>query len=117
MLPSPHDVPRLFRTYVDAQQNRWVLEFKYLSDEPLVAWQGSNALRLWLGRNSLRIYRIDAPPDLVENRRVQFIDQISDALTRLETDPTTGAASANYEFVRMGMLNPQNPILATPPGP
>jgi hypothetical protein len=117
VLPSPYDVPELFRTYVDAQLNRWVVEFKYINKEPLVAWQASDILRLWLGQNSLRVYRIEAPQGLAQDPQVQFAQQISNALTQLENDPKMGAAAANYEFVRMGILNPHNSILTgTPAG-
>jgi hypothetical protein len=111
VLPSPYDVPEQFRTYVNARQKRWVVEFKYIGEEPLVPWQASDILRLWLGQNSLRVYRIEAPEGQVQNPQMQFAEQISDALTRLENDPKMGAATANYEFVRMGILNAHNSIL------
>src|SRR5262249_14553310 len=51
VLPSPYDIPEWFRTYVDPRENRWTVEFKYIDSEPLMSWQSSGNLRLWLGRN------------------------------------------------------------------
>jgi hypothetical protein len=112
VLPSPYDSPELFRTYLDSQKNQWVIEFKYIDEEPLISFRASNALRLRLGRNSGRVYRIEAAPEFLRDfrHRAKFIEQLSTALRKLEEGPKTGRARANYEFVRLGMLDRQNTL-------
>ena len=107
ILPSPYDIPEWFRTYVDTHENRWTVEFKYIDSEPLMIWQSSENLRLWLGRNSGRVYRIDARDGSNvsddPNARAQIIRRLDDALKQLEQNVKLGTAPANYELLREGI--------------
>ncbi|MFY9907102.1 MAG: hypothetical protein WBX02_10625 [Terriglobales bacterium] len=118
LFPSPHDVPELFRTYVDDRMKRWVIEFKYINEEPAAPWQANGEMRFWLGRNSRRIYRIEVAPEFLDSKdpsaRARFLEQFTTALTKLESYPQTELAKANYELIRTGLLDQQDTILGRP---
>jgi hypothetical protein len=107
VLPSPYDIPEWFRTYVDPSENRWTVEFKYIDSEPLMEWCPSENLRLWLGRNSRRVYKIAARDGKSvsedPNARARIIRCLDDALKQLEQNTHLGTAPANYEFLREGI--------------
>ena len=112
VLPSPYDIPELFRTYADPVENRWIVEFRYIDSEPLMVWQPSETVRFWLGRNSRRVYKIEARH--VSNAsedpyaRAQIVRCLDDALKQLERNTNLGTAPVNYEFLRRGI--PQTAI-------
>jgi hypothetical protein len=61
MMFSPYDVPRLFRGYKCPDNSEiFVIEFKYLTDEPLLSRKSSPdaPIELEVGVNSKRIYKI-----------------------------------------------------------
>jgi hypothetical protein len=113
VLPSPHDIPELFRTYADLRLNELIIEFKYIDEEPLQQ-TSSDDLRLWLGRNSHRLYRIGISAGTLKphdpNSKARFLYELSRALEQLERQPSTASASSNYEFLKSGISNEQNTI-------
>ena len=117
VLPSPYDIPEWFRTYVDPSENRWTVEFKYIDSEPLMLWQSGENLRLWLGRNSRRVYKIDAGNgnNLFKDpgARDRIAGCLDDALRQLEQNTSLGTAPANYELLRAGI--PQTSIFRRTP--
>jgi hypothetical protein len=119
VLPSPYDIPESFRTYIDPGKNRWTVEFKYIDSEPLMLWQPSETLRLWLGRNSRRVYKIDARDGNIVSEnpaaRAQIVRCLDDALRQLGQNTKLGTAAANYEFLREGI--PRTSIFGPVPTP
>jgi len=56
---SPYDVPQMVRGFRETDSDFFVIELKYLTDEPIKAVQAKNApIELGVGVNSGRIYRI-----------------------------------------------------------
>src|SRR5215472_12911944 len=73
---SPYDVPRQYRSYRDSNSKFFIIEFKYLLDEPTCTTtpQPDAPVELEIGKNSKRIYRIklDTTKIRCESVRVEF---------------------------------------------
>jgi|SRR5579872_5720195 len=113
VLPSPHDIPELFRIYADTHLDQLVIEFKYIDEEPL-RQSVTDDLRLWLGRNSHRLYRIGIAAGALRpndpTSKPRFFRELNEALEQLERQPSTASASSNYEFLKSGISNERNTI-------
>jgi len=55
---SPYDIPESVRGYSDENQKRFVIEFKYMTEEPLNERKLSEHLSVMEGKNSSRLYRV-----------------------------------------------------------
>lgn len=59
---SPYDLPNEVRVAYDQGRKRFVIEFKYIQDEPWTLQEGDEYVDLRIGKNSKRVYgfEIDA---------------------------------------------------------
>jgi hypothetical protein len=79
---SPFDVPAAIRSRYDASARRLAIEFAYLGSEETEASDLDHSVKVDLGRNSHRVYRIEFGLD--EHITNEIIQQIvADALSRL----------------------------------
>src|SRR2546423_970944 len=64
LLMSPYEVPEAARGWLDRSKDRFVLEFKYLTEEPTEKKAGDDpSVQLILGKNSGRLYRCEVAMD------------------------------------------------------
>jgi hypothetical protein len=57
---SPYDIPEAVRGYMDRDNNRFVIEFRYILDEPLIKNKIDDKVTMFIGSNSKRIYSIES---------------------------------------------------------
>lgn len=63
MFASPYEVPSAMRGGIDHDSGNYILEFKYIGgDEPLFIVEPVSDLKLTLGRNSRRIFKLELAP-------------------------------------------------------
>jgi hypothetical protein len=85
---SPYDLPDGVRGYYDNDVKRFVIEFRYLSnDEPLVPSESKEHVTLFLGKNSDRLCRIEVDIDRLKasvvDLKVVIPHEISEAIKGL----------------------------------
>ena len=107
VLLSPNDVPEGVRGYYDQDGKRFVIEFKYMGEEPTREEQKDENLTLRIGKNSIgknsdRLYAI-----LIDiNRlganavRLNVGPVVNDALTNLINNPRRKNRLGNYRLAR-----------------
>ena len=61
--PSPYDVPEAVRANFDQSKRHVLIEFQYISEEPLKKVPEGDGVTFRLGKNSGRIYGIDLDLD------------------------------------------------------
>ena len=89
---SPYDLPEAVRGAFDRATNRFVIEFRYVTDEPTATVAADKHVTLFIGKNSKRLRRIAVDVKGMGAREVALrIDQAIDALPRAITGrvPTT----------------------------
>lgn len=82
---SPYDLPSAVRGRVDGATRRFVIDFKYLSEEPQVERRIDEHVSFSIGKHSHRVYRIEADVEglganVVTLRLVPAIDKLAKAL-------------------------------------
>jgi hypothetical protein len=110
---SPYDVPQHFRVFADKNRNEYIVEFKYIDDEPLRR-RVFNHVDLWIGRNSCRLYRIGVSrgsinPDDPASRE-SFLQNVQQAIDRLQYDAPKAAAFHNYQVTKSGISDVRNTV-------
>ena len=93
---SPYDVPQMIRGFKDPESNDFVIEFKYLTDEPVsVKRTPSSAVSLRVGQNSGRIYTIKV--DIAKLRddpvRLELKETVKGALQALNKQKVSDRVS------------------------
>lgn len=115
VFPSPYDIPEALRTFFDTRSKHFVIEFRYIDEEPRVQSKPANSLFVSLGRNSHRLYRIEIDEHLIRQdsseARTSAFSEIEKALNKLQQHPSTSGASANYQILKNGILNQKTAIL------
>lgn len=81
---APHDVPEAVRGQYDQQKRRFVIEFRYIDDEPGLR-EGPKAehLQIFFGRHSGRIRRIEVDVDTLKARQVTLRTLVSDRVNAM----------------------------------
>ena len=101
---SPHDVPDAVRGYFDAGINRFVIEFRYLTDEKWDAKEGDRFLRLRVGRESKRLLGVEID---VRGLKAQAVSLwvhapqlVTQAIDRLAKEPSLARREDNYQIAK-----------------
>ena len=85
---SPFDLPDCVRSFYDQSCDRFVIEFRYLNDEPLVPERADDYVTFFFGRNSDRLYKIEVDVKSLGAEQVDLKvlvpDEIADAFRKLE---------------------------------
>jgi hypothetical protein len=87
---SPYDLPEAVRGRRDAAKRRFVVEFKYIGDEPSEERRVNEHVTFFIGKHSHRVHRIEADVDglgteLVTLRLVPAIDALAKELHSVST--------------------------------
>lgn len=101
--PSPYEVPLEVRGEVDKAHRRFIIEFKYLQDEPWRLQKSESDVELRVGKYSKRLYRIEISLPVAEikdmTRRVWARGKVNSALEELTSTHVHGNEWANYRAV------------------
>ena len=98
---SPYDIPEAVRGYYNKKRKIFVIEFRYLSDEPTKnkKLDKKDNLSLKIGRNSHRLYGIEIDVDAMEVQAVKLKMMVERAM-----DDFTASADelreGNYRLTR-----------------
>lgn len=99
---SPYDVPRQVRGNYDTSLTQFVIEFRYLGDEPLRDQRLDQHVTLQVGRNSGRLYEIHVDVDSLRAQKVQLrlhLGQVvSEGIRQLAA--SRPERTKNYELAR-----------------
>jgi hypothetical protein len=72
VLCSPHDIPSDIRGFYEESIERFVIEFKYIADEPLQSITDKPLVKVIVGKNSGRLFRIEVDVKSLDVREVQL---------------------------------------------
>jgi hypothetical protein len=105
---SPYDVPDAVRGDFDDEVRRFVIEFKYpTGGETLVSSDDDRHVRLFTGRHSGRVYRIEVDVEALEAKAVglrvhgpKLIEEVDEAIDRAVRKPDHKVRPVNYAIVR-----------------
>jgi hypothetical protein len=121
LVTSPYDIPEAVRGDYNKELRRFVIEFRYMSDEPLERYKCGKDIILRIGRNSGRLYSIEIDiHDLSTqeiNLRMNVAKAATNAINRLAHEAEKPQRQANYEVAKDAIEEKQNEIfesLATP---
>ena len=106
---SPYDVPEAVRGYYDEAQRRFVIEFRYIDDEPLQKKQEGAHITLRIGRHSGRLYGIEVDVDAMKSQAVD-LNQAIDSLASL---PRKRSRHENYEVAKKAIAEKKGEIFAS----
>lgn len=101
--PSPYEFPLEVRGEIDDTHRRFIIEFRYLQDEPWILSKREANVGLRLGKHSKRLYGIEInlatenPTDMT--RRVWAREEVNAALEGLARAHSNGSELANYRAV------------------
>lgn len=72
---SPYDIPQAYRGYYCTDRRRFVVEFKYITDEPTVEKKMADHLMAVLGKRSGRLYALMIDVDGLGAETVRLVLQ------------------------------------------
>lgn len=101
---SPFDVPEALRGSFDATINRFVIEFKYMQDDPWIRQEGDEHLALRVGRHSGRLYGIEVDLAALDAAhlalRLKVPEIVEEMLERMSAEKTPMKRRFNYRVLR-----------------
>lgn len=112
-MPSPYDVPQAVRAFLADRGHTAVIEFQYLTDEPLREERLNNVMVREVGCNSGRVYRIKAEVEagrevlITEPMRKAFIEGLAHAGFK-NTSPRPKLAPTSVDATRTALLRNAN---------
>jgi len=99
---SPFDVPEAFRGRFDEDEQVFVIEFRYLANEPLIRESHDPVVWAETGRNSGRLYRLGLDVKALKAQsvavEVQAVSELKEAIECLITKHPT--ATTSYRAAR-----------------
>lgn len=101
-LISPYDIPDAVRAYYERGASTFVAEFRYATEEPLVRRDQGEQITLWIGKNSGRLYRVEAKISDVKpgDRVTLMISEAGVAIDKLSAEKPLFKRRANYSLVK-----------------
>jgi hypothetical protein len=70
---SPYDIPESYRGYYCPQKRKFVVEFRYLGEEPLVSRSVNEHLDVEEGSNTGRLYRMLVDVDALNASSIEVL--------------------------------------------
>lgn len=84
---SPYDVPEAVRGYFSEDIRRFVIEFRYIQDEPWERREAGEHVTLRVGKGSQRLYGIEVDVETLSADSVTLaIESAKDAINSLAAD-------------------------------
>lgn len=97
---SPHDVPLAVRGFPDEKTGHFVIEFRYLDDEPVATKQEGTNVLIRLGKHSRRIFAIEL--DLAELRaetvQLELMSVVRSAVRKLDDARDDASLKTNHRL-------------------
>lgn len=104
---SSYDIPEAVRGSYNKEKDRFVIEFKYIGDEPTKAEPQDNYVTFVIGKNSSRLYRIkiDVKALKVEKveLRMKIKDEVKKTLNNLIQKPINRRRQDNYRLTQKAL--------------
>lgn len=102
---SPYDIPEAVRGDYDKSLDRFVIEFRYIGEEPWSREEHDGNIALRIGKNSGRLYGIEVDVDTLKAQavtlRVQAIQsRIQKAIDTLGRRPRRFSRQKNYQVAK-----------------
>jgi hypothetical protein len=69
---SPYDIPSAVRGYMRVEDGWFVIEYKYLSDEPVIKLHEDAKIRIYIGINSGRLIQLHLNAIILEEDKDQM---------------------------------------------
>ena len=112
---SPYDVPEAFRGFYDHDRNRFVIEFKYIQEEPFTVEHADNHLGMRIGKNSKRLYGFEIDVDGLRATKVGIqvtpAESVEKALGELTDHAPPLAKIGNYVVLKSLVEGPAKQML------
>jgi len=108
LMTSPYDIPEAFRGFYDRRLERFVIEFKYLAEEPTRRETPHKHVALRAGKNSGRIYGVEID---VEGMKAQWVQLVVTAISERARERHKPRRPANYEVTKR-LLRENEPRLS-----
>lgn len=106
-LVSSYDIPGAVRGSYNKEKDRFVIEFKYIGDEPTKAQPQDNYVTFVIGKNSGRLYgiEIDVKALRVEKveLRMKIKDEVKKTLNNLIQKPINRLRQDNYRLTQKAL--------------
>lgn len=122
LIMSPFDVPRFMRGSFDAASRRFIIEFKYIGEEPIKRQESDKNITLRVGKHSGRLYGIEVNVEELGVNAVQLrvhipkvIDNAIDKqIQRLEMSerPQRLNRRANFEVAKRALSEAKDEVFA-----
>jgi hypothetical protein len=113
---SPYDVPEAVRGTYDKTIKRFVIEFQYISDEPLKRQFYDKYVDLKIGKNSRRLYAIEIDVDALKATSIEvqmgIRQEVANALDSLLHSPINAQRRGNYHLVQQAISTKQDQLFA-----
>src|SRR3972149_2878972 len=104
---SSYDIPEAVRGSYNKENDRFVIEFKYIGDEPTKAEPQDNYVTFVIGKNSSRLYRIEIDVKALRVEKVELRRKIKDevrkTLNRLIQKPINRLRQDNYRLTQKAL--------------
>lgn len=99
---SPYDVPEAVRGYYDKDNQKFIIEFKYIGGrEALKSATQDKHVTLWVGRDSRRLHRIDFKGEPQEPKwTLQIVPEVDEAIDELASEHQLPPRTGNYELAK-----------------
>ncbi len=117
VLVSPYDIPEAVRGDFIEGKNRFVIEFKYISEESTRERLLEPNVKVRIGKNSSRLYAIDLDMKALDasavSLRVQVAEALRNVLTHLIQQPVSAVRQKNYKLAKDVIEQNETRILQT----
>lgn len=107
--------PGAIRGFYDKKKLRFVIQFKYIDDEPKEDRVFDSYVKLRVGRNSERLYAIEIDVDTLRANQVQFLMAVQREVDGAFTELLTRSPSRrleNYQLAKEALATRQQELFA-----
>ncbi|OGP48322.1 MAG: hypothetical protein A3K30_03255 [Deltaproteobacteria bacterium RBG_13_51_10] len=111
---SPYDIPEAVRGFMDQDKKRFVIEFRYISDESVIEKKIDDNVNIFIGNNSKRVYSIEVDSqalhaDQISLKLISAIEATRKYLSDKEKlnaniDITKNIVNANWPKISKSMV-------------
>jgi hypothetical protein len=104
LLVSPYDIPEAVRGWFDETRKLFVIDFKYMADEPRETKRHDRYTTLVVGKNSCRLYGMELDVKALQAERIELkielkiavVNEVNEALEGLVRQPLAPSRLDNY---------------------